>query len=147
MSCTIDPGRDMDCQKKPDLFNQEFVFPVEPLIIDVSEDASPEMVCEYHKQNPHIYEAFKRVTLKAIAKGFKHWGGDAVFQIVRWESSTSAEDWDGFKLNNNHRGFYPRQFMTEFPEHRGFFRLRKSKFDEMFPHLKSLIEENKKPTR
>ncbi len=83
----------------------------------------------YHKANPHIYEAFKEVTLKSIKKGFKHFSAEAVFNIVRWERSETAAQYDGFKVNNNYRSFYPRLFMKDYPEYNGFFFKRKSKYD------------------
>ncbi len=90
-------------------------------------EQSPELA--YHEANPHIYQAFKETTLKAISRGHKHFSADAVFNIIRWERSETAAQYDGFKINNNYKSFYPRLFMKDHPQHEGFFFKRKSKYD------------------
>lgn len=83
--------------------------------------------CAYHAQNPHIYQAFKTTTLKAIAKGYKNYGAKSIFEIIRWETAIASNDI--FKVNNNYTPFYARMFEKEFPEHEDFFRKRNSRFD------------------
>lgn len=81
---------------------------------------------EYHKTYPHLYEAFKEIALKTKAMGFAHYGANGIFEIIRWKT---AERGDGvFKINNNYAPLFARLFDNEFPEHKGFFRMRKSKF-------------------
>ena len=82
---------------------------------------------KYHNENPHIYEAFKLYTFKSIDKKFNHFSAEFVFNIIRWETSIGGNDL--FKLNNNYKAFYSRMFMNEYPQHKGYFRTRKSKFD------------------
>jgi len=101
---------------QPDLFSQP--------------DFGNELFWRYHRENPHIYEAFKSVTLRAIAKGFKHFSAEAVFNIIRWETTVSAND-DIFKINNNFRSGYSRLFVIDFPQHADFFFRRKSKVDSL----------------
>lgn len=86
---------------------------------------------KYHQENPKIYEEFKNITNRAVIKGFKHFSAEAIFNIIRWEMSITAKDYDGFKINNNYKAFYSRMFMKEYPKYDGFFRLRKSKADEI----------------
>jgi hypothetical protein len=83
----------------------------------------------YHRENPQIYEYFKKFTFQAINKGFKHWSAEAVFNICRWETGVSGND--EFKINNNYKAWYSRLFMNDFPEHKGFFQLRESKADQI----------------
>jgi hypothetical protein len=64
-----------------------------------------------------------------IARGYKNGSADAVFHIMRWERSGERK-LDGFKVNNNYTSFFARRFEEENPQHEGFFRKRKSKFDE-----------------
>lgn len=81
---------------------------------------------EYHKTNPHLYEAFKEIALKTKAMGFANYGANGIFEIIRWKT---AEKGDGlFKINNNFAPLFARLFDNEFPEHKGFFRMRRSKF-------------------
>jgi len=83
---------------------------------------------EYHKTNPHLYEAFKEIALKSKAMGFAHYGANGIFEIIRWKT---AEKGDGeFKINNNFAPLFARLFDNEFPEHKGFFRMRRSKFSQ-----------------
>lgn len=86
---------------------------------------------EYDKENPEIYEFFKRYTLKAIERGFKHLSAEFIFCILRWETPISASG-DDFKINNNAKPFYARKFMREFPQYEGFFRKRISKADQVY---------------
>ena len=82
--------------------------------------------CAYHEENPHIYESFKSHALRAIGTK-QNFGAKAIFEIIRWNSAISGND--GFKVNNNYTSFYARLFELEHPQHEGFFRKRKSKFD------------------
>jgi len=82
---------------------------------------------KYHRDNPHIYEAFKKFTVKAINKGHKRWSAEAIFNVMRWETEITGND--EFKINNNYKALYARMFMRDFPEVKGFFAIRKSKFD------------------
>jgi hypothetical protein len=52
---------------------------------------------EYHKTNPHLYEAFKSVAFDAMNLGFQRYGAKGIFEIIRWKR---AESGDGeFKIN------------------------------------------------
>lgn len=75
---------------------------------------------QYHKENPEVYELFKRFTLEVIASGHLRYSSKAIFERIRWhtEVETSGE----FKMSNNYTPYYARLFMWEFPEHDGFFR-------------------------
>jgi hypothetical protein len=84
--------------------------------------------CSYHAHNPNVYQAFKAKTLATIRKGFLHYGAKGIFELIRWETGISAAG-DCFKINNSYTAFYARLFEEEFPEHKDFFRNRKSKFD------------------
>ena len=78
------------------------------------------------EEHPMVWRLFIEFTNERIADGFKHGSANAVFERIRWE--TDQADVDGqstFKLNNNYRAVFARWFMTDFPEHDGFFRLRK----------------------
>lgn len=84
---------------------------------------------EYHEKNPHIYDAFEMLTLRTIKKGFKHYGSKGIFEILRWRTGIQAGGDDPFKINNNFAPLYSRLFEEKHPEHIGFFRKKKSKFD------------------
>lgn len=108
-------------------------FKVEPAILhppsqlELSLDNSK--FCTYHSANPHIYEAFKKIALATIKKGFKHYSANGIFEIIRWKTGISA-DGDCFKVNNDYRAFYARLFAKHYPKYKDFFRTRTSKFDD-----------------
>jgi hypothetical protein len=85
---------------------------------------------QYHRDNPHIYEAFRRITIRAIQRGYRHWGAKGAFEVLRWETGVAGND--EYKVNNNYTPLYARMFANEYPEHAGFFRVRESKFDTVF---------------
>ena len=77
----------------------------------------------FHRDNPQVYELFKQYTGRARRSGRKHFGVGAVWERLRWETQIETVN-DEFKLNNNHRAYYARKYMRDFPEAQGFFRTR-----------------------
>lgn len=90
-------------------------------------DLFPYKFCDYHEKNPQIWEAFKRITLETIRKGFKHYSAKGIFELIRWHTSIGGTG--DYKLQNNYTPYYARKFEDEFPQYKGFFRKRESKFD------------------
>lgn len=94
---------------------------------------------QFHNDHPQVWRLFVKFTQEMIDRGFANYSTNAIFERIRWE--TDQADSDGkstFKLNNNHRPFYARWYMSAFPEHRGFFRLRQMTSE--FEHAKDLPE-------
>jgi len=84
----------------------------------------------FHRENPRVYELFKRFTFQLIERGFKHHSSDAVVHRIRWHTdveTTTATD--SFKIANAHTAFYARLFMADHPQHKGFFRTAVSAAD------------------
>lgn len=82
----------------------------------------------FDRQNPKVWELFRKFTLDRIEKGFKTYSSDAICHRIRWESSIATTDKNSvFKLNDHYTAFYGRKFMDEYPEHKGFFRTRVQK--------------------
>lgn len=78
---------------------------------------------KFHTDNPDVYLLFKKFTFEAIQRGRKKLGVGAIIERVRWY--TDIETRGGpFKLNNNYSPYYARMFMSDFPEHEGFFATR-----------------------
>ncbi|RDY58474.1 hypothetical protein [Flagellimonas nanhaiensis] len=80
----------------------------------------------FHSKYPNVYKMFKKLTFKAIKRGFKNYGAKGVMELVRWHTAGPTKE-DGFKINNNYTSYYVRLFEKEHPEHIGFFRKRKIK--------------------
>ena len=99
----------------------------QPTLFDLGERTSEFL--KYHDANPSIWKAFERKTFEAMQRGFRNYGVGAIFELLRWESGVSA-DGDEFKLNNNWRAYYARLFEAKYPQHKGFFRNRKSRADK-----------------
>ena len=84
---------------------------------------------QYHLDNPHIYEAFKKYAFEAINCGRKHFSSEAIINRIRWDSMIKGTG--EYKINNNYKSFYSRMFANEFPQYCDFFFMRKSKFDSI----------------
>lgn len=78
----------------------------------------------WHNKNPGVYPEFRTRALTAIA--FKRkFGAKAIMEVLRWESEiVRGEDW---KVNNSYTAYFARVFITEFPEHQGYFEFREVK--------------------
>lgn len=79
---------------------------------------------KFHRENPHVYELFKRFTFEAIKAGKKNLSVTMIIERIRWETDvvTSGEP---YKINDIFKPYYSRKFMAEFPEHEGFFPTRR----------------------
>lgn len=77
----------------------------------------------YDEAHPEVRDLFRRYTLQAIRAGRTHYSANAIFERIRWhyEVDRGEDDW---KLNNNFRALYARQFMRDHPQYEGFFRTR-----------------------
>jgi hypothetical protein len=76
-------------------------------------------------KHPRAWDLFVTFTLGAINKGFKTYSAYAICERMRWEMSFNQATPEEFKLNNNYRPYFARWFMEQYPEHEGFFRVRK----------------------
>lgn len=83
----------------------------------------------FHRDNPQVYELFRRFTFQAIDAGRKDFGAKAVVERIRWSSMVETTG-DIYKINNNFVSFYARMFMENHPEHQGLFETRRSKADK-----------------
>jgi hypothetical protein len=78
---------------------------------------------EWHKNNPMIWEYFKRFSFEAVGKNRKkisHW---LIINRIRWEVYilTTGED---FKISNNFIAFYARLWRETYPEHKDLFNVK-----------------------
>jgi len=75
---------------------------------------------DYHRENPMVWEYFKKFSFEAIAKGrsrISHW---LIINRIRWEVYivTTGEE---FKISNNYIAFYARLWQQTFPKHKDLF--------------------------
>ena len=86
----------------------------------------------FHRDNPEIFELFKRFANEAFNAGLTHYSARDIFPRIRWFTQIeSRADPDGVKINNNWSPFYARLVAAEDPKFRGFFKYRKSKADAL----------------
>lgn len=78
---------------------------------------------DFHRENPVVYELFKKFTRMLLDRGYGHHSADAVLHRIRWATMVETSDPE-FKINNNFSAYYARLWMRDFPEHDGFFRCR-----------------------
>ena len=77
---------------------------------------------EFHKNNPHVYTIFKRLTFRAINAGAKKLSAWWVINVARWELAFSTTDFNSdFKISNDYIAYYSRMFMSDFPQHDKIF--------------------------
>jgi hypothetical protein len=76
----------------------------------------------WHKQNPDIWQSFEKVALELIDEGIKHYGANAIIEIVRYKLRKAKTN--GFKCNNNFAPFYSRIFAFKHKQYANFFEFR-----------------------
>lgn len=77
----------------------------------------------FHVENPDVYRAFCREVDKLWAKGFRRFGSQGVFWLIRANYGISAEGRE-FALNAGYAAHYARKYLRDHPERDGFFGLR-----------------------
>jgi len=79
----------------------------------------------YHKNNPHIYEQFKELSLAMFRSGRQHYSAWCVINKIRWDYDLKVQGKDKFKISNGYIAFFARMLIAEHPEIDGFFQLKK----------------------
>ena len=82
----------------------------------------------FHEANPQVYVLFKKYAFQAARARHRHFGVAMIWERLRWHTMVETQG-DAYKLNNNHRAYYARMFMADYPEHREFFRTRRVKHE------------------
>lgn len=82
--------------------------------------------CEaFHKAHPEVWDMFVHYTQLMINRGYKNYSAQSVVERIRWEKDVGGDGESTFKINNNFVAFYSRRYMKVYPQHEGFFRLRR----------------------
>lgn len=80
----------------------------------------------FNRDNPEVYELFKRFTFQAINKGHTRLSAWMIANRIRWETQIETVN-DDYKISNDYIALYSRKFMKDYPEHDGFFRIKPMK--------------------
>jgi hypothetical protein len=89
---------------------------------------------KFNKDNPHIYEAFEKQALAAIAKGRKKLSAKLIINWIRWNEFLKSTD-VSFRTNDAYQSYYARHFIEKHPQHEGIFELRKLRNEEEGPYV------------
>jgi hypothetical protein len=82
---------------------------------------------QYHRDNPQVYELFKRFTFMAIKRGHNRLSAWMIANRIRWETSIETFSVDEYKISNDYIALYARMFMRDHPEYDGFFKIKEMK--------------------
>ena len=86
----------------------------------------------FHKAHPYVYDHLVKFAMQWRDRNrSKRCGIAMLYERARWELSMGA--WAGagytYKLNNNHKAFYARMMMKDYPDLRNIFSTRKQKHE------------------
>ena len=81
---------------------------------------------EFHKDNPEVYELFKKFTFQAIGKGHQRLSAWMIANRIRWETQIETVN-DDYKISNDYIALYSRKFMKDHPQYDGFFQTKEMK--------------------
>ena len=82
---------------------------------------------QYHRDNPQVYELFKKFTFMAIRRGHNRLSAWMIANRIRWETSIETFSVEEYKISNDYIALYARMFMHDYPEYNGFFRIKEMK--------------------
>ncbi len=83
-----------------------------------------ERAADFHRNNPHVLEAVRKVALQMRRAGHAQWSVNGAFEVLRYQWAMQTHDPEGFKLNNTYRAWYARELMRTTPELADFFETR-----------------------
>lgn len=89
----------------------------------------------FHAENPHVYQAFEKQALDAIARGRKKLSAKLIINWIRWNEFLRTSDLN-FKINDAYQALYARLFEEKHPEHEGIFEKRRLRNEQPGQYMK-----------
>lgn len=86
------------------------------------------------------YQKFRKITLSLIAKGKTSYSSKAINEILCYDSG------EKHRKINNYTALLSRIFIKEFPQHKNFFKIKPSYFDNVEIELNNGIIKLKIPS-
>jgi hypothetical protein len=80
---------------------------------------------KFHRDNPRIWELYKKFAFAVMDSGVSHYSSNAVFQRIRWHVDIETRSSDSVKLNDHYHAYYSRMFAAVYPQYADFFQFRK----------------------
>ncbi len=82
---------------------------------------------EFHRANPHVYDALKSLCLQVRRAGVQRFGIRTVWERLRWQQRfETLHGRSDYKLNDHYTRHYARLLMRQEPELAGLFEVRGS---------------------
>ena len=78
------------------------------------------------RANPQLLPQLARLARELKSAGHSRYSMDGLFHILRWETRVTTGDL-GLKINNNYTAFASRDLMDQYPDLKGFFKVREQK--------------------
>lgn len=75
-------------------------------------------------QHPEIYREFRRLATQLLYVGKRHWGAQAILEVLRYQRAMSGKPEDIWKINNDFASRMARKLMTEDKRFADFFEIR-----------------------
>lgn len=98
-------------------------LPPQPSPFDGYPDHVVRRFLEWHRNNPHVYQEFKKLTFKMAGTGRKRYSARTIVEVMRWHYDLQTTG-DVFGVNDNFTPIYVRLLIHDHPEYRNFFELR-----------------------
>jgi hypothetical protein len=95
---------------------------------------------DFHQNNPHIFEEFEKLALKAIRKGRRTLSAWMIINAIRWNGDVVIND-ESFRINYFYKAYY-RLFVEKYPEHRDKFNFRNLRNEQSGPYIE--VDDNLK---
>lgn len=92
-------------------------------VVLINDDQFSDDFIEWIPENTHIYTAFQREAFRVLYKGFKHYSGRTILEVLRHHSALEEKDGQ-WKINNNHTPYLCRLFGLMHPQHADLFEYR-----------------------
>lgn len=92
----------------------------------VAQESLLEKFERYHRNNPLVYALFKQFAERLISRGLRKTSAWLIMNRIRWEINVETYG-DEFKICNDYFALYARLFITERPEHRDLFNIKRMK--------------------
>jgi len=87
----------------------------------------------FHKENPHVYEAFEKQVLRAIDKGRNKISAKLIINWIRWNEYIKTDEY--FRINDAYQSYYARLFVEKHPQYADIFDFRKLRNEKYGPYM------------
>jgi len=94
---------------------------------------------KFHRENPHVFEAFEEQVFEAINRGRTKISAKLIINWIRWNEFLKTSD-KNFRINDAYQSYYARCFVAKYPEQVSLFEFRKLRNEEKGEYM--TVDEN-----